>query len=366
MSLSAVDRHRLKKIIRELETYRGRHTELVSVYVPAGYEITKVINHLAQEQGTAVNIKSTSTRKNVIDALEKMIQHLRLFKRTPEHGLAAFSGNVAEREGQSDVRVWSIEPPILLNQRLYRCDKEFILDPIKEMCEEKEVYGLVVLDRRDATIALLKGKAIIPLLKTHSEVPGKFKAGGQSALRFARQREGAARDHFKKVADYMKEQFLMMDGLKGIIVGGPGPTKYDFVEGGFITDQVRRKIIGIKDLSYTEEFGLQELVDKSEDLLAQEEISGEKKIMNKFFTLLATNQKMVAYGFDHVLSLLKLGVIDTLLLSESLSDQDIEIFEVDAEKIGATVVLVSTDTREGVQLKDMGKVAALLRYAYEG
>lgn len=366
MSLSAVQRHHLKKFVKELETYRGRHTELVSVYVPAGYEITKIIGHLAQEQGTAENIKSTSTRKNVIDALEKMIQHLKLFKRTPEHGLIAFSGNVAEREGQSDVRVWSIEPPIVMNQRLYRCDKEFILDPLKEICEECNVYGLVVLDRRDAIVALLKGKSIVPLVKTHSEVPGKFRAGGQSAARFARQREGAVKDHFKKVADYIKEQFLEMTALKGIIVGGPGPTKYDFVESGYITDQLRKKIIGIKDLGYTEEFGLQELVDKSEDLLSQEEVAGEKKLVNKFLTLLATNQKIVGYGFDRVLELLKMGVVDTLLLSESLTDKDIEMFEQEAEKLGTNVQLISIDTREGAQLRDLGKIGAILRYPVEG
>jgi peptide chain release factor subunit 1 len=164
----------------------------------------------------------------------------------------------------------------------------------------------------------------------------------------------------------MKEQFLNKEGLKGIIVGGPGPTKYDFVDGNFITDQVKRKIIGIKDLSYTEEFGLQELVDKSEDLLAAEEISGEKKIMQKFFELLAIKEKMVAYGLEHTTKMLQMGVVDVLLLSESLSDQDIEDFEEEAEKLGSSVQLISVDTREGVQLKDMGGIAAILRYAVEG
>src|SRR3990172_7237181 len=108
-------RQKLKRIIQELGSHRGRHTELVSVYVPAGYDLNKIIGHLQQEQGTAENIKSASTRKNVISALERMIQHLKLFTKTPENGLAAFSGNVAEREGQLDVQVWSIEPPIPLN-----------------------------------------------------------------------------------------------------------------------------------------------------------------------------------------------------------------------------------------------------------
>jgi peptide chain release factor subunit 1 len=362
MSLTEAQRFHLKGFIKGLERFRGRHTELVSVYIPQDYDLNKIINHLSQEQGTASNIKSASTRKNVTDALERMIQHLKLFKRTPPNGLAVFSGNVAEREGQQDFKVWSIEPPVPLKTRIYRCDKEFVLDILRDMLETKEVYGLVVMDRRDANIALLKGKTIIPLVKTHSEVPGKFKAGGQSAMRFARQIEGAAKDHYKKVAEYMKETFLNMEGLKGIIVGGPGPTKYDLVEGDFITNDVKKKIIAIKDLSYTGEFGLEELLEKSQDVLAQEDVMEEKKIVGKFLELLATKQNMVAYGEADVMNKLKMGVVDTLLLSEDLSENKIEEFEKAAQQVGTEIRIISTQTREGAQLRDLGKVAAILRY----
>ena len=363
MSLTATERFHIRKLIKELETYRGRHTELVTVYIPSEYDIVKIIQHLAQEQGTATNIKSTSTRKNVQDALERMVQHLKLFKQTPKNGLVAFSGNVAEREGQSDVRVWSFEPPEPLNVRIYRCDKQFVLEPLIEMCDIKEVYGLIVLDRRDANLAVLRGKKIINLVKTHSEVPGKMRAGGQSAARFERNRELAAKDHYKKVADYAKEQFLPMgNNLKGIIVGGPGPTKYDFLNCDYLNNELKKKIIGIKDLGYTEEFGLQELVDRSQDLLAAEELADEKKIMNTFFELLKVRPGIVSYGEAEVLRLMEMAAVDTILLSESLEDNTIEKFEAEAQKIGATVKIISTDTREGVQLKEMGKIAAILRY----
>src|SRR3989344_719594 len=111
MVLNAHQRFELKKFLKELEGKRGRHTELVSVWVPAGYDLIKVIQQLQDEQGTASNIKSSSTRKNVTDALERMIQHLKVVGRTPPNGLMAFSGNISEREGVSDVHVWSIEPP---------------------------------------------------------------------------------------------------------------------------------------------------------------------------------------------------------------------------------------------------------------
>ncbi|MBW2972222.1 peptide chain release factor aRF-1 [Candidatus Woesearchaeota archaeon] len=360
--ITAMQKFHLRKFVKELETCKGRHTELVSVYIPAGYDLNLITNHLAQEQGTASNIKSKQTRDNVTGALERMLQHLKLFKQTPPNGLAVFSGNVAEKEGQQDFQVWSVEPPVPLKFRTYRCEKEFLLDPLREMMEVKEVFGLVVLDRRDAMLALLKGKTIIPLVKTHSEVPGKFKAGGQSAARFARNRELAAKDHYKKVADYMKDQFLKIDTLKGIIVGGPGVTVNDFMGHDYLTGDIKKKIIGTKDLSYTEEFGLQELLEKSEDLLAAEEVAQEKQIVGKFLNYLARQPGMVSYGREQVRKLLQMGVVDTLLLSESLDDSEIEEFEKEAEKLGSTVKIISTETREGVQLRDLGKIAAILRY----
>jgi len=362
MSLTEKERHDLKKFIKELDQYRGRHTEFVSVLIPCGYEMNKIINHLSQEQGTATNIKSSATRKNVIDALERMIQHLRLYKRTPENGLAAYSGNIASAEGQSNVKVWSIEPPVPLNTRIYRCDKDFKLEILRDMLDTKEVYGFIVMDRRDANIAILKGKSIIPLVKTHSEVPDNRTSSAQSSVRFARNRELAAKEHYKKVAEYCKEQFLTYEGLKGIIVGGPGPTKYDFVEGGYITNEVRKKIIAIKDLSYTGEFGMEELLQKSEDVLANEGVAQEKKIMAQFFDKLSRTPGAVSYGEVEVMKKLKLGTVDTLLISDELADEKIEEFEEEAKKMGSTVALISTETREGVQLKEIGKVAAILRY----
>ncbi|MFA6461483.1 MAG: peptide chain release factor aRF-1 [Candidatus Woesearchaeota archaeon] len=353
----------VRHLIKELKAQKALHTEFVSVYIPKDYDMVKIINHLAEEQGTASNIKSAVTRKNVQMALEKMIQHLRLFKNTPENGLIVFTGNVAAVEGKEDLRVWSIEPPVPLNVRIYRCDKTFVTDILEEMMADKEVYGLVVLDHRDATIALLRGKTIIPLMKTHSEVPGKFKAGGQSAPRFARARELANKEHYKKISEYMKEQFLPMgNNLMGIIIGGPGVTVNDFMNHDYLTGDIKKKIIGTKDLSYTDEYGLQELLDKSTDLLEKEEVAREMKIMERFFRQLLDNPGKVTYGEKETLRALELNAVDVLLLSESMPEERVFELEEKAQKGGTEVRIISTETREGVQLQQMGGIAALLRY----
>ncbi len=361
--LDPVTKHRVKQFVKHLSAYRGRGTELVSVYVPAGYDLTSVIGQLQDEQGTATNIKSKQTRTNVTDALERMIQHLRTVKHTPPNGLAAFSGNVAEREGQSDVKVWSMEMPLPSTLRLYRCDKIFILEPLIELVEHENTYGLVVFDRRDAMIGLLKGKTIVPLVQTHSEVPGKHKSGGQSAVRFERLREGATIEHFKKIADYMKDQFLPMgNDLKGILIGGPGVTVNKFMQHDYVTGDLKKRIIGTKDLSYTGEFGLQELLEKSGDLLAAEEVAEEKHAMQRFFHELSKDTGLAAYGKEDVLQAIGYGAVDTVLISERVPEETANELEVAAEKMGSGIRIISDQTREGVQLAEMGGVAAILRY----
>ncbi len=352
----------LKKIIGKLEKFRARHTELISVYIPQDYNIGLMLNQLASEAGTARNIKSASTRKNVEAALEKMMSQLRLYKKTPKNGLAIFSGNVAEREGKQDFQVWTIEPLEPLKIKLYKCAQTFYLEPLKEQIAVKVVYGLIVMDRREADIAVLKGKAIETLASMKSMVPGKFKVGGQSAARFARVIEGMAKDFYKKIGYAANDIFSKVE-VAGIIVGGPGPTKETFVDGDYLRTDIKKKIIGIKHLGYTGEFGLKELVERSEDLLIKEEIIKEKKAMGRLLGLLATKPNIVAYGEKEVREAAELKAVETLLISEEVPEKTMDELIDKVEEAGGDVVVVSKDTKDGQQLIGLGGVAAILRYA---
>ena len=194
----------LGDVVEELSDIRGRHTELITVYIPQGYDVNSVQKQLEAEKSTAKNIKSTSTRKNVVDALDKLVRELKNYKQTPGNGLALFCGNTSPVEGQVTLDLWEIEPPMPLKSRLYRCDKEFVLEPLMTMLEVDEVFGLLVMDRKEATMGLLEGKRIEVLQKLTSGVPSKVRAGGQSSQRFHRITEGLTKDFYKRIAEEMK------------------------------------------------------------------------------------------------------------------------------------------------------------------
>ncbi|HIE33978.1 MAG TPA: peptide chain release factor 1 [Candidatus Altiarchaeales archaeon] len=355
-------KYRLKKLVHELRKKRGRHTELISVYIPVGYDLNNVMSQLIDEQGTASNIKSKTTRKNVTDALERIIQHLKLFDKTPENGLVIFCGNVSEREGVQDIHLWSFEPPEPVYIRIYRCDQEFVLEPLEDLILPKDVYGLIAIDNKDATIATLRGDRYTIIKKLTSGYRGKHKAGGQSHRRFERLIREQSHEFKVRVAEYAASAFLEnLKDLRGIIIGGPAGTKDDFVEGDYLHHELKKKIIAVQDITYTDESGIRELIDSSKEILKNVEIVKQKILMQKFLKEIVSDGN-IAYG-DEIENAINVGAVDTLLLSEKLDDEEIDSLYEKAKSTGAKVEILSDDFEEGFQLwSTFSGKAALLRF----
>lgn len=357
-----INKDELAEKLLELESHKGRHTELISVYISEGYDVNSVQRQLEAEKSTAANIKSTSTRKNVVEALEKIVRHLKSLKKTPENGLALFCGNVSKVEGQSDLQIWDIEPPQPLKIRLYRCDKEFVLEPLRAMMEVSEVFGLLVMDRKEAAIGILEGKRIEILQKMTSGIPSKIRAGGQSSQRFHRITEGLTKEFYKRIAEEMKKIFFNMPKLKGIIVGGPMPTKDEFLDQEYMTTRLREKVIGKIDIGGSDESGLKELVAKSQDILADQEIMHEKKILEKFFETLGQKPDLATLREKDTEQALNYGAVDILILSKD-TDKKIAIkLKKLAENTSSNIEIISTDTEEGKQFKNLGGIGSILRF----
>jgi peptide chain release factor subunit 1 len=276
------------------------------------------------------------------------------------------------------------------------------------MLEEKKTFGLIVLDRREATIGVLRGKHIEPVKHLTSTVPGKQRKGGQSSHRFQQLRLIAIHDFYKRIGDSANDAFLSIDQkeLEGILVGGPSPTKEEFVEGEFLHHELQRKVLDALDVSYTDESGLHELVEAAQDRLLDLELTQEKLVMRRFMKELVGDKGLASYGEKEVRSNLLLGAVDILLLSEDLrrtrakivctnkscdfsesqtrsaaspppgnclrcgtplsiaGEEDIvsELSRM-AEASGAKVRIISSEFEEGAQLHQaFGGIAAILRF----
>jgi peptide chain release factor subunit 1 len=401
-----MSKYELKKLINELEDIRGRNTELVSLYIPAGYDMSKISEFVTSEQSEAENIKSKHTRTNVQDALGKIGRKVSEEHETPENGVAFFAGNVSDTEGRPDIKIWEVVPPQTIESRHYRCDKEFVLDPLRQMVVDDRVYGLIVADKNSAAIGYLQGNSVKTAFTLESNVPGKTRAGGQSAQRFARLRKQMLKSFLQEIAEKAKSAFMdkARDGeLLGIIVGGPGFVKDKLIDDGYIHQELEDEIVAVESLNYSGEEALEELVSKAEDAIEDSQVVREKNIVNEFFTNLKEENGKSEYGVEPVQKALKMGAVDTLLISEDVdmyeatyecpNGHEKQVFEEEArisdsvecdecneemdleeisdlvdafgdkaEEMSSELEIIGSGHEEGQRLLNMGGIAAILRY----
>lgn len=316
---TSLELFRLKKTLATLANKEGRGTELVSLYVPPGKQISEVMNMLRDEYGTASNIKSTTTRKNVQDAIVKVQQRLKLFKETPENGLVIFCGAIPQNgAGSERIETYVIIPPEPIHIYLYRCDSRFHTEHLQEFLREKEAYGILLIDASEATLATLQGRRLDVVREITSGVPGKTRAGGQSARRYERLREMRLQEYFTRVGQYANDIFLPIENLKGLIIAGPGPTKYDFEKGEYLNYMLKEKVLDIIDTSYLSEQGVKEVVEKAPEIMRKIRYIEEKKIMQQFLYEIGHDTGMATYGEEEVRKALEAGAVRILLLSEGL------------------------------------------------
>lgn len=317
--LTERQKYDLKRQLEELNACKGKHTELISLYIPPTKQIFDVTSYLKNEISESQNIKSKTTKKNVLSAIESILSRIKTFKVLPENGLVFFVGHKSIGSDQTQMVAYVIEPPLEIQTFLYRCDSHFYLEPIEAMLIEKEVYGLLLMDRRECTVGILRGNRVELLKYMTSQVPGKHGKGGQSQRRFERLTEVAAHEWFQKCGEKASEVLLNEKDIKGIFVGGPGPTKKYFIDEEYLHHEIQNKIVEMFDTGYTDEYGLKELVSVASETMTDLKIAREKKVMKRFLKEITRGDESLAlYGENHIRKALEMGAVDTLLLAEDL------------------------------------------------
>jgi peptide chain release factor subunit 1 len=309
--------YNIRKELKRLSSIRGSGTELISLYVPPGSQISDATTKLREEHGQAANIKSKTTRTNVQAAIDKIMQYLKLYKQPPKNGMAIFCGNISSEQAKPDIELFSIEPPQPIRTNAYRCDSTFLLGPIEEMMENKDLYAIVVMDGREATLGVLNGNHFVKEKQIRSFAHAKIRKGGQSMNRYQRLIEESIEDYYKRVGDTVNDIFAKHGSkLKGLLVGGPGPSKENFVRAKTINYQI--KVLGVFDTGYTDESaGVNELLDKAKEVLEEQEAMQERKVMEKFLSEV-TRGGLAVSGYEKVKKALESNNIVKLLVSEGI------------------------------------------------
>ncbi|HEX6294499.1 MAG TPA: peptide chain release factor aRF-1 [Nitrososphaeraceae archaeon] len=410
----SVRRYKLNKMINKLGNISGHGTELVTVYIPPRRPIYDIVSQLRNEAGTASNIKSDLTRNHVQDALSRTIEYLKLYKEPPDNGLVIFCGAIPTGKGigTEKIEIYSVVPPKPIQINLYRCDDHFWIDHLKDMMKDDKVIGILSLDTQEAGFGILTGDRWEVVESLTSGVAGKHRQGGQSARRFERLRDNELNEYYHRVADYGKKIFIDEYNVKGLIIGGPGPTKDGFLKEEYLDYRIQNNVIAVLDSSYSGSEGVREIIDKvnEQGIMADYRLMEEKKIIKNFMSEVYTGKGLGIYGIFEVIDALKNGYADLVLVTDDITfirleikcnkcqhiqekfidrnelvsvkpdlisnpcpnceSQDLESIEQDIIEyleeisimVGSRLEVISGKTEEGAQLASLGKIGAILRF----
>jgi peptide chain release factor subunit 1 len=272
---------------------------------------------LADEFGTASNIKSRVNRQSVLSAITSTQQRLKLYQKVPENGLVIYCGTIVTENNKEKEVTIDITPFKPVNTSLYMCDNKFHTEPLMALLESDEKFGFIVMDGNGALFGLLCGNTRTVLHKFTVDLPKKHGRGGQSALRFARLRLEKRHNFVRKVAETAVQQFIP-DGQRvnvtGIILAGSAEFKNDLYGSELFDGRLKAKVLQTIDVSYGMENGFNQAIDLAGETLGNVKFIQEKRLVQRYFDEISKDTSRYCFGVVDTIRALEQGAVEVLIV----------------------------------------------------
>ncbi|PAV63137.1 hypothetical protein WR25_12394 [Diploscapter pachys] len=354
---------KIKKLIKSLELARGNGTSMISLIIPPRDQVARVQKMLADEYGTASNIKSRVNRLSVLGAITSVQGRLKLYNKVPPNGLVMYCGTIVTDEGKEKKVNIDFEPFKPINTSLYLCDNKFHTEALQGLLADDNKFGFIIMDGNGCLFGTLQGNTREVLHKFTVDLPKKH---------------------------------------------GSADFKTELGQSDMFDQRLQAKLIKTVDISYGGENGFNQAIELAADALANVKFIQEKKLIGGYFEEISQDTGKYVFGVADTLQALEMGAVETLICWENLDivryklknstgeekvihlrpdeekdkshfqdkeGQDLEIVETMAllewfannyKSFGATLEIVTDKSQEGAQfVRGFGGIGGLLRYRVE-
>lgn len=311
---------KIKKLIKSLEAARGNGTSMISLIIPPKDQISRISKMLADEFGTASNIKSRVNRLSVLGAITSVQHRLKLYTKVPPNGLVIYCGTIVTEEGKEKKVNIDFEPFKPINTSLYLCDNKFHTEALSALLADDNKFGFIVMDGNGALFGTLQGNTRDVLHKFTVDLPKKHGRGGQSALRFARLRMEKRHNYVRKVAETATQLFVTNDkpNVAGLILAGSADFKTELSQSDMFDPRLQSKVLKLVDVSYGGENGFNQAIELSAEVLSNVKFIQEKKLIGRYFDEISQDTGKFCFGVDDTLKGLEMGAVEILICWENL------------------------------------------------
>jgi len=340
-----VEMWKIKKLIKSLEAARGNGTSMISLIIPPKDQIPRVSKMLADEFGTASNIKSRVNRLSVLGAITSVQARLKLYNKVPPNGLVIYCGTIVTDEGKEKKVNIDFETFKPINTSLYLCDNKFHTEALQALLADDNKFGFIIMDGNGALFGTLQGNTRDVLHKFTVDLPKKHGRGGQSALRFARLRMEKRHNYVRKVAETAVQLFISNDraNISGLVLAGSADFKTELSQSDMFDQRLQAKIIKVVDVSYGSENGFNQAIELAADALQNVKFIQEKKLIGRYFDEISQDTGKYVYSVEDTLKGLESGAVEILICWENL---DVVRYQLKNHQTGEDKVLHLTPVQE--------------------
>ena len=320
-----IEKFKIKRLIKSLSNYKGNGTSMISLILPPGTQIGQINKMLTIEYGTASNIKSRVNRQSVLTAITSTQVKLKTYNKIPNNGLIIYCGE-ANINGKIRKLNIDFEPFKPIRKKTYICDNYFHTENLNELLEDSETFGFIIIDGNGVNFYKLTGSNSIKIGKFDINLTSKTRRGGQSALRFSRNRDIQKNNFIRQSCEMATKYFIGNSNLpivKGIIIAGSADFKNKLAKSQLLDQRLTKIILNIIDVSYGGDNGFKQAIEMSKDFLGNLKLMEEKKIISEFFNEISINSGKYCIGIKEVIDCLNDGAIEKLIIYEDLQIQQI-------------------------------------------
>ena len=197
--------------------------------------------------------------------------------------------------------------PVTIERKLVLDTSPYLL-PLAILRDDILPYGVVMVDSRSSKLVLVRSGTCESIDSSSIDLMNKHKMGGMSQRRFQRLREGAIGHFLKGVIDDM-ESFASHDGLRGIIIAGPGEAKKQLFD--MLPPHLKDMVISVMDWDMDMPCG--EIIESGDEISKAHEIEWGKELVDELRSDILRGDS-AAFGPADVRRALEKGKVRDLLI----------------------------------------------------
>jgi len=221
---------------------------------------------------------------------------------------------------------------------------------------------IIAIDDEGYAIATTKQYGVEIKVEERMRLPGKLETEKRSA---------AIKEYFGKASSSLRQVWTPTHSPIAII--GVGFVKNDFAK--FLKNEISdiaKSVVDVKGVNNSGVAGIYEALRSGVLLKTMKHmrIAEETEVIEEVLKRLGKNESNVAYGFDDVKRVAKLGAVETMVLADTTlrkaSDEKrllLEELMKTVEQKSGEIMVLSTEHEAGAKLVALGGVAALLRFS---